>query len=176
MLVINNRCPFEIEETSWLWNSDLIIFLLFLPSHISMRGGLGVINFKVVHFKLPVLGSLCCISQLFPPLAGPLYLSLRRDPLFLQKTSNTQSAMRARLVTVGVAALNVRMRRTTAHGSCVSLAFISSLTFCGYFAVLTPARSTFHSRRDHESTVLDLRVEPAPQTFPPAIANHSPFW
>lgn len=144
-------------------DSDLIIFVLFLPSHISMSGELGVINFKALHFKLPELSPLCCVSRLCSTSRSVISF-FQSGSSFAAETSNAQSAMQAPLVIVSIAAsLNVRMCRTTPHSVSVSLSSVSSLTR-GYFAD-NPSQSTFR-RCDHESmntvqsTVLDLRVEP----------------
>lgn len=90
---INNRCPFEIESTSWLQIQN--IFILFLTSHISMRGGLGVINFKVLHFKLPELRSLCYISWLCSTSRSVISF-LQTGSSFPPETSNAHSGMQAR--------------------------------------------------------------------------------
>lgn len=112
-------------------NSDLIISILFL-SHISVSGGLGAINFKVLHFALPELGSLCCICRLCSTRRSVISF-LQTGSSFLTESSNAQSAMQAWFVTVSTAAtLNARMCRTTSFGACMSLFhFIADL--CGFF-------------------------------------------
>lgn len=90
---INNWCPFEIESTSWLQIQT--IFILFLTSHISMRGGLGVINFKVLHFKLPELRSLCYISWLCSTSRSVISF-LQTGSSFPAETSNAHSGMQGR--------------------------------------------------------------------------------